>query len=582
MSDANDPPREPETTDPEGSGLEAMLEEIETVVEPVTESVSMAPAVGIAVAGGPMITLPDDERATAATKGAAPAAVLQPEGPGLSDGHAPAASGTAPKHESVIAGLTQAGPVALAGMFVNGAAVLVVVVVARLVTPASYGAIAQLLGLFFILSMPGSAVLVGVVRRVTALQRAGHAGMVRQWAGRLHRIVLAAIVAEAVIVLALQGWIARQLSLPNSEGVALILVSGGIWILLSVDRGLLQAHRGYRALAGNLLVEGGFRTVFVIVFVGAHMGVAGYALGVFISETLATIHARWLATRVWSAEPEVLDPAVVDLAADSSLVRRRLVADVSAAFVGLALLGLLQNVDVILLGRLDHANVGPYAAISVASKALVFGALALGAYLLPEATIRWNEGGHAVRQLGVTLIFLAVPSARAARRLLAGAAMVPNPGVLGQAEFSSPRLRYPGGGHDVPFVLRSRDQLSLRDGLPLDRVPPSRWSVPRRRAGGHGGGRDHPDGQCGPHRPGRAGCGDGRGFRRHSPQTSGATLVFGLGADSAKHHLRIRANTCSLSRRRAAPVHSTLHRGTGRPKKLASEVSGDEACDRGA
>ena len=53
---------------------------------------------------------------------------------------------------------------------------------------------------------------------------------------------------------------------------------------------------------------------------------------------------------------------------------------------------------------------GPYAAISVASKALVFGALALGAYLLPEATIRWNEGGHAVRQLGVTLIFLAVPA----------------------------------------------------------------------------------------------------------------------------------------------------------------------------
>ncbi len=39
-----------------------ILEEIDQVVEPVTESVSMAPAVGIAVAGGPMITLPDEER----------------------------------------------------------------------------------------------------------------------------------------------------------------------------------------------------------------------------------------------------------------------------------------------------------------------------------------------------------------------------------------------------------------------------------------------------------------------------------------------------------------------------------------
>ena len=82
----------------------------------------------------------------------------------------------------------------------------------------------------------------------------------------------------------------------------------------------------------------------------------------------------------------------------------------AAAFVGLAMLGLLQNVDVIMLGRLSPSHTGPYAAISVASKALVFGALALGTYLLPEATIRWNEGGHAVRQLGVTLVFLAVPA----------------------------------------------------------------------------------------------------------------------------------------------------------------------------
>jgi O-antigen/teichoic acid export membrane protein len=431
VSGTTDPEGRPVPGDPDGPGLETILEEIETVVEPVTESVAMAPAVGIAVAGGPMITLPDegptepetaadaasaaaadgptDGAADGATGGAADAA----RGAGAGEkGPRPGAGADATTGDSVVSGLSQAGPVAVAGMIVNGAGALVVVVVARLVTPQSYGAIAQLLGLFFILSMPGSAVLVGVVRRVTALQRAGHGQMVRQWVVRLRRLLLGAIVVGAIVVLALQGWIARQLGLPNSEGVALILVSGGIWILLSVDRGLLQAHRSYRALAGNLLVEGGVRTAFVIGFVSAHLGVAGYALGVFIGETVATIHARWLATRVWSSSADlVAPPAVYDPTADSTLARRRLLADVSAAFVGLALLGLLQNVDVILLGRLDHANVGPYAAISVASKALVFGALALGAYLLPEATIRWNEGGHAIRQLGVTLIFLAVPAA---------------------------------------------------------------------------------------------------------------------------------------------------------------------------
>jgi O-antigen/teichoic acid export membrane protein len=417
VSGTTDPDGRSVPGDPDPPGLEAILEEIETVVEPVTESVAMAPAVGIAVAGGPMITLPGEEpaepepEAGGADLAAGPAGGAPDESAPV-EGSRPDAAAAGATRDSVLSGLSQAGPVAVAGMIVNGAGALVVVVVARLVTPQSYGIIAQLLGLFFILSMPGSAVLVGVVRRVTALQRAGHGPMVRQWVVRVRRLMLGALVVGTVVVLALQGWIARQLGLPNSEGVALILVSGGIWILLSVDRGLLQAHRGYRALAGNLLVEGGIRTAFVIGLVSAGLGVAGYALGVFIGETVATIHARWLATRVWSAGTDVaVPPAGYDAAADSALARRRLLADVSAAFVGLALLGLLQNVDVILLGRLDHANVGPYAAISVASKALVFGALALGAYLLPEATIRWNEGGHAIRQLGVTLIFLAVPAA---------------------------------------------------------------------------------------------------------------------------------------------------------------------------
>ena len=82
----------------------------------------------------------------------------------------------------------------------------------------------------------------------------------RRWVARIHRICLVGIAVELVVVLALQGWIAHQLHLPDGRGVVLILMAAGIWILLSVDRGLLQAHRRYRPLAGNLLVEGGVRT----------------------------------------------------------------------------------------------------------------------------------------------------------------------------------------------------------------------------------------------------------------------------------------------------------------------------------
>jgi O-antigen/teichoic acid export membrane protein len=422
----------------EVDNLELILEEIDQAVEQVAETASMAPAVGVAVAGGPMITMPDDDRDTHA------------------EGH---------PTDSLRGGILQAGPVAVAGLLVNGLGVVVVVLIARLVSPRAYGTIAVLLGLFFILSMPGSAVLVGVVRRVTIWQKLGEVHRVHPWALRVYRMVAAAVVVEAVIVWLAKGFIARELRLPNTAGVVAILVAAGIWMLLSVDRGLLQSHRDYRGLAGNLLIEGGVRSAFVVVLVAAGFGVAGYAIGIFIGEVVAAAHARWLASRAWPAvapagpeAPHQVGPVqpgpsptaamlvapadaprrvrallkgggsnggsngagVIASAPDSidgrpaaaAVARRALLYDVTAAFVGLALLALLQNVDVLILGRQagNSNTIGSYAAISVASKALVFGALALGSYLLPEATIRWNEGAHALRQLGVTLLFLAVPA----------------------------------------------------------------------------------------------------------------------------------------------------------------------------
>ena len=379
----------PATADP---ALADLLDGVDAVVEPIAEVAAMGPAAGIASMGGPLIPLP-----------------AEAEVPGVAS---PAAAAPA---DSVRSGLLQAGPVAVAGMLVNVAGALVVVAVARLVTSRAYGEIAQILGIFFILSMPGSAVLVGVVRRVSGMRAAGHGDRVPGWVARVHRLCLIGLAVELVVVVAIQGWVARLLSLPDSRGLVMILVAAGVWIVLSVDRGLLQAHRRYTGLAANLLVEGGVRTVLVVALVAAGLGVWGYALGVLICEVVATVHARWIAARTVreaAAVPHVPEEAGSEgVVPEVSLARRRLLGDVSAAFVGLALLGLLQNVDVIIVGRIDHAQAGPYAAISVASKALVFGALALGAYLLPEATIRWNQGGHAVRQLLVTLLFLAVPAA---------------------------------------------------------------------------------------------------------------------------------------------------------------------------
>jgi O-antigen/teichoic acid export membrane protein len=152
-------------------------------------------------------------------------------------------------------------------------------------------------------------------------------------------------------------------------------------------------------------VEGGVRLAFVLLLTGIGLGVTGACLGVLIGEATAAAHAHFESTRRWAGEKAVL----IATTKPAETSRRHLASDVLTAFGCLAFLALLQNLDVILLGREAPKNSGSYAAISVAAKALVFGAIALGGYLLPEATIRWHRGEHALRQLAITAAILAVP-----------------------------------------------------------------------------------------------------------------------------------------------------------------------------
>jgi O-antigen/teichoic acid export membrane protein len=373
-----------------GPALEPAVDAVvEAVVEGVPAAISLAPSAGAPSFGGELLLNPD-----------------QPAGP-----------------ESIRTGLLEAGPLAVAGVVANGANVIVTVVLARLLSVHSYGVLIQLTGLFLILSMPGSAVVVAVVRRVALWEHGGSADQIRHWSGRVHRHASLAVLLWALIVVAGRHQVAVLLGQRSGIGIAAILVAAAVFVLLSLDRGLLQARRAYRPLAMNLIVEGGVRTIAVLGLVALGRGPSGAAVGILVAELATAVHARYAAMRAWSVDPHHVHwlartwaagwaaafrkaPAV----AGSVLERRRVVVDLVIAAVSLSMIAVLQNVDVLVVGREDPSRSGAYAAISVTSKAIVFGAVVLGGYLLPEAAIRWRQGGHALRQLGVVLLFLAVPA----------------------------------------------------------------------------------------------------------------------------------------------------------------------------
>jgi len=365
-------------------------------------------------------------------------------------------------------------PLAIAAALVGVVSLLTTVFVAHVLTTRGYGTLIVLLGLFLVVSMPGTALLVGVVRRVSAWQASGLGGRVRPWVARVHRIGEASIVVLALVMWLIRVPVAHALSLPGPSGVAEILTAGGVWILVSIDRGLLQVGRDYTDLSINLVIEAVMRCALTV-GLAAELGVEGAALGLFFAELITATHARVTATRavvrsltptgpagkavppaavpgqgaapgqeaaaqeevaqeeVAPEEVAVAEVAIVEVAVEETGAAlamsvhggKVLVADVLTALGSLLLLALLQNIDVILLGSKMPHHSGAYAAISVPAKALVFVALVLVNYLLPEATLRHQSGSHALRQLAHTLGVMAIPctvllvmAVFAARRLL--------------------------------------------------------------------------------------------------------------------------------------------------------------------
>jgi len=423
------------------------VEAIEAAVEGIPAAQSLAPSSVMPALGGELV-LPSAERiGGSGAPGAVPSGDVSPD--------------------TVRSGLLQAGPLALAGVGANGVNVVVTVLLARLLTTRGYGELNQLTGLFLIVSMPGSAVIVAVVRRLTTWSGNGVTGLAQRWARRLHRFGVSAVAVFGVAVLASGPWTARLLGQSSPVGVDAILIAGAVWILLCLDRGLLQSRRNYRSLSVNLLLEGGVRSVAMVCLVGAGLGAPGAAVGVLVAEVVTAIHARVVADRTWGRDVTIVTGAPTLRPAwlpaeqrrrwtaafhrDPELLaptdqRRGMILDLGAALVALAMIALLQNIDVIVVGSDAPGVSGSYAAVSVASKALVFGALVLGGgYLLPEAAIRWREGGHALRQSAVTMLLLAVPAAA----LLALALAAPH--LLLSLVFSS---RYLGAERAfVPLVL---------------------------------------------------------------------------------------------------------------------------------
>jgi glycosyltransferase involved in cell wall biosynthesis/O-antigen/teichoic acid export membrane protein len=275
----------------------------------------------------------------------------------------------------------------------NVIALAFTIVFARVLGASDYGSLAALLSAFIILMVPGSAVQIAVARHVSTSVAAGDpmAGAgVRRW---LYHLLLATG-AVALVAIPLRHVLAAVLNVEQDWAAAAVPLTAMLWMLVSVERGALQGFQRYRLVGGSIIGEAGARLAFALLLVGMGLDVTGAFLGTVLS--LVSIGLL------------LVGPLFRQVPHGEGASLRDLLAGAWAPVIGLMLLFALQELHVIVVKHEASGDAaGSYAVAAVAAKAIIWVAVGLGMYLLPEAARRVRGGEDARPILLRTLALIA-------------------------------------------------------------------------------------------------------------------------------------------------------------------------------
>jgi O-antigen/teichoic acid export membrane protein len=283
----------------------------------------------------------------------------------------------------------RAAELGVAAMVANLVGLAFTLVFTRLLGQSDYGSLGALISTFIILTVAGYALQTTVAREVSGALAAHdpEAGRgVRRWVRRLTLLAVAA----AVVGLLAREPLAAVIGVPDVPwGAGSTLLAGALWLVLSVERGALLGFQRYRLVGVSIVGEQMARLAFGIMLAEAGLHTTGAFLGTPLA--LAAVAAiLWVPLHVQVAgAPDVELPGhrLRDLAVRAW-----------APICALGLIAWLQDGNVIVVKHLasDH-DAGAWVAAAVAAKAIIWIAVGLAAFLVPEVARR--GGGEDARPI---------------------------------------------------------------------------------------------------------------------------------------------------------------------------------------
>jgi O-antigen/teichoic acid export membrane protein len=303
----------------------------------------------------------------------------------------------------------KAAGMAVAQLVANAVALAFVVIFARVLGEDGYGSLGSLLSLFLILYVPGQALQVAVAREVSARVATGDpdpgAG-VRRWIERLLIVTIVVSVASFLARDALAAVIAVD-EYPWAAAAA--PVGACIWMILSVERGAMQAFARYDSVGWSLIAQETIRLLGAVALVAVGLDVTGAFMGSMVGFIVVAIGLAVPLHR----ELERAHLAGGGRGDHKEHRLRDLFGRSWAPLLALASIAVLQNVDVIIVKhRFADATASAWTAAAVAGKGIMWVSIGLGFWLVPEAAKRVHSGNdprQALERALVGVLLLAVP-----------------------------------------------------------------------------------------------------------------------------------------------------------------------------
>ncbi|HEX4011031.1 MAG TPA: hypothetical protein VHX62_13525 [Solirubrobacteraceae bacterium] len=278
-----------------------------------------------------------------------------------------------------------------------------------------YGSLAALVSYFLILSVVGQAMQVATAREGVL----GHLGVgagLMETTKRWTRGLLWFTLVITVISVLLRDPIAQAVGVKHDQwAAALGLPAAGLWLELSVLRGVLQGVGDYKGVGLSLVGEQGSRlitgAILAAALSGAGLGVTGAYLGTPLSFIAMGLYC-WRRLRQYVRETEPLaseSPAAVRRAPAATLSLWDHVKRAWAPIAGLIIIAVLQNIDIIAAKhRFTTGMASSYGAVAVAAKVLIWVAMGAGFYLVPEVSRLRSQGKDPRPVLARALAIVAV------------------------------------------------------------------------------------------------------------------------------------------------------------------------------